>query len=105
MGAKKITVGDRSGMGDTRQVMEKLGVFKMAEALGFEAMVLNELAPEDWVMIQSPGGHWTRRFPVCPPLSRSAGTRADLLFEDPPLRRAFHPVAEELRGMVRNDIH
>jgi uncharacterized protein (DUF362 family) len=62
MGAKKITMGDRSGMGDTRQVMEKLGVFRLADSLGFEVAVLDELAPEDWMMIQSPGSHWSRGF-------------------------------------------
>ena len=36
MGAGGITVGDRSGMGDTRQVMEQLGVFSMADELGFD---------------------------------------------------------------------
>lgn len=63
LGAQKITVGDRSGMGDTRQVMEQTGVFKLAEQFGFEALVFDELPPEDWVMIQPPGSHWKAGFP------------------------------------------
>jgi len=63
MGARRITVGDRSGMGDTRRVMEKVGVFEMADALGFEALVFDELAEEDWVMVQPPGSHWKTGFP------------------------------------------
>jgi uncharacterized protein (DUF362 family) len=36
LGAGPITVGDRSGMGDTRQVMQRKGIFGLAEELGFE---------------------------------------------------------------------
>lgn len=67
MGARKITVGDRSGMGNTRQVMEKLGVFRLADELGFNTLVFDELPLEDWVMVQPPGGHWERGFPFARP--------------------------------------
>jgi len=63
MGATAITVGDRSGMGDTRRVMDRLGVFRLAEELGFETVVFDELGSQDWVMIQPPGGHWSKGFP------------------------------------------
>lgn len=67
MGAQKITVGDRSGMGDTRQNMDKIGVFRLADELGFETVVFNELAPQDWVMVQPPGCHWEKGFPFARP--------------------------------------
>jgi uncharacterized protein (DUF362 family) len=67
MGASKITVGDRSGMGDTRRVMEKIGVFAMADELGFDTVVLDELGAEDWAMIQPEGGHWKKGFPLARP--------------------------------------
>ncbi len=67
MGATAITVGDRSGMGDTRSVMNQLGVFDMAKALGFEALVLNELPLEQWVEFQPPGSHWQQGFLVARP--------------------------------------
>lgn len=67
MGAQKITVGDRSGMGDTRQVMDQIGVFKLAEEIGFDTLVFDELMPEDWVMIQPSGGHWEKGFPFARP--------------------------------------
>ena len=38
MGAASITVGDRSGMGNTRAVMENLGVFAMGKELGFDVV-------------------------------------------------------------------
>lgn len=49
MGAGKITLGDRSGMGDTRNVMKKLGVFELAEELGFDTVVLDELEADSKV--------------------------------------------------------
>ena len=67
MGAQRITVGDRSGMGDTRQVMQQVGVFKLAGELGFETLVFDELAPEDWVMIRPSGSHWNNGFPFARP--------------------------------------
>lgn len=66
-GAQAITVGDRSGMGDTRRVMENVGVFGLADELGFEAVVLDELGLEDWVMVQPPGSHWEKGFPMARP--------------------------------------
>ena len=67
MGAAKITVGDRSGMGDTRQVMELLGVFSMADQMDFDVVVFDELASEDWTMIQPDGSHWSGGFPFARP--------------------------------------
>jgi uncharacterized protein (DUF362 family) len=67
MGARKITVGDRSGMGNTRQVMQQIGVFRLAEELGFEVLVFDELLPEDWVMIEPSGSHWKKGFPYARP--------------------------------------
>ncbi len=67
LGAKEIVVGDRSGMGATRQVMEKLGIFRLADELGFDTLVFDELEPQDWVMIQPPGSHWVKGFPFARP--------------------------------------
>jgi uncharacterized protein (DUF362 family) len=68
MGAQAITLGDRSGMGDTRSVvMQAVGAFKLAEELGFETIVFDELDPEDWVMISPPDNHWEQGFPFARP--------------------------------------
>lgn len=67
MGAGKITVGDRSGMGNTRQVMDEIGVFRLAEELGFDTVVFDEMKPRDWVMVQPPGSHWKKGFPFARP--------------------------------------
>jgi uncharacterized protein (DUF362 family) len=64
LGAERITVGDRSGMGDTRRVMEQKDVFRMADELGFESLVFDELAADDWLLQQLPGSHWQQGFAV-----------------------------------------
>jgi uncharacterized protein (DUF362 family) len=67
MGAAKITVGDRSGMGNTRRVMKSLGIFKLAAELDFETLVFDELGAEDWVMIDATNSHWQDGFPFARP--------------------------------------
>ena len=62
MGASALTVGDRSGMGDTAFVMRQLGVSQMGEELGFDTVVLDDLQRKDWVDFQPPGSHWQRGF-------------------------------------------
>jgi len=59
-GARDIAVADRSGMGDTRRVMEQKGVLVEASRLGFRAVVLDELPEDGWVEEPLPGGHWSR---------------------------------------------
>ena len=63
-GAKQIIVGDRSGMGDTREVMKKLGVFDLRDEFEFDVMVFDELPKEDWNIIQYPDSHWKNGFAV-----------------------------------------
>ncbi len=67
LGADQITVGDRSGMGNTRQVMQGLGVFELSEAMNFETLVFDDLSGDDWVMVDSPGSHWKNGFPFARP--------------------------------------
>ncbi|MBI4334299.1 MAG: DUF362 domain-containing protein [Chloroflexi bacterium] len=62
MGVSRITVGDRSGMGNTRRVMETKGIFEMGKELGFEVVVLEELDRDGWVKIEAPDTHWSQGF-------------------------------------------
>jgi uncharacterized protein (DUF362 family) len=73
LGAARITVGDRSGMGDTRRVMEQKDIFRMADELGFETMVLDELAADDWLVQQLPDSHWQQGFAVPRPVLEADG--------------------------------
>jgi uncharacterized protein (DUF362 family) len=54
-------------MGDTRFTMEKIGVFQMAEELGFNILVFDDLPAEDWIMIQPPKSRWQQGFPFARP--------------------------------------
>ncbi len=64
LGARAISVADRSGMGDTRSVMQQVGVFDLAKELGFEAIVLDDLGEKDWIVRQSKDFHWSRGYAV-----------------------------------------
>ena len=59
-GAGEISVADRSGMGNTRKVMEQKGVFAQAKQMGFQAVVLDETPMEGWVEERLAGSHWSR---------------------------------------------
>ncbi|UCG75699.1 MAG: DUF362 domain-containing protein [Gemmatimonadota bacterium] len=72
-GAGRITVGDRSGMGDTREVMERKRIFRMGEELGFDTVVFDELSASGWEIISLDGGHWSRGFPVARPVLEADG--------------------------------
>jgi uncharacterized protein (DUF362 family) len=72
LGAGPLTVGDRSGMGDTREVMEKTQVFRIAKAFNAKVVVLDELGAGDWELIDVPGSHWQQGFAL-PRRVRTAG--------------------------------
>ncbi|MGD0995708.1 MAG: DUF362 domain-containing protein [Candidatus Bathyarchaeia archaeon] len=61
-GAGGITLAERSGMGDTEQVLEKMGVLALSRELGFKAVVLNDVGKEDWLKVERGGTHWARGF-------------------------------------------
>lgn len=63
-GAQKITLGDRSGMGNTREVMEKLRTFELAEELGFDVIIFDELAADVWEYVQPSDSHWKKGFAI-----------------------------------------
>jgi len=72
LGAGPITLGDRSGMGDTRQVMQTKGAFRMGEELGVKTIVFDDLRNDDWEAIHHDDMHWQRGFAL-PRVVRNAG--------------------------------
>jgi uncharacterized protein (DUF362 family) len=66
-GAAAITLGDRSGMADTRAAMERKGVFRLADRLGLRALVLDELPRDGWQYVAAEGTHWPRGFAFARP--------------------------------------
>jgi uncharacterized protein (DUF362 family) len=59
---KKLTLAERSGMGNTRSVLEERGVIALAQERGFSALVLDELDRTGWREVQAPGLHWSHGF-------------------------------------------
>ena len=59
-----LTLAERSGMGNTRHVLEEMGVFELSDKLGFEVTVLDEEDRDKWVKIEKDGTHWVKGFYV-----------------------------------------
>ena len=72
LGAGPLAVGDRSGMGNTREVMEQKRVFRLAKELDAEVVVFDELGADDWDLIEPSESHWQRGFAL-PRRVRKAG--------------------------------
>jgi uncharacterized protein (DUF362 family) len=71
MGANEIFLGDRSGMGKTRSVMEAIGVYDMGSELGFEVIDFTALGSNEWELINPPHSHWNVGFPFARPCLRT----------------------------------
>ncbi len=67
-GASSITVGDRSGMAQTRQAMAQMQVFNLAQRYGFNTLVFDELGRDDWQYFPAAGTNWSRGFAVARPV-------------------------------------
>lgn len=57
-----VVLAERSGMGNTKTVLEDLGVMELAEKKEFDVVVLDDLAGSDWVSVIPAGSHWKRGF-------------------------------------------
>jgi uncharacterized protein (DUF362 family) len=63
MGAKSITVAERSGPSDTtRNIMEEKGIFDMGKELGFDIVNLQEMDKDGWALVRPEGSHWKDGF-------------------------------------------
>ncbi|HEY1940289.1 MAG TPA: DUF362 domain-containing protein [Candidatus Angelobacter sp.] len=72
MGAGPLTVGDRSGMGNTREVMSKKDAFQIGKELDAKVVVFDELGSEDWELLKPQESHWEQGFAL-PRAVRKAG--------------------------------
>jgi uncharacterized protein (DUF362 family) len=72
MNAGPLTIGDRSGMGDTRQVMEDKHAFALGKELGAKVVVFDELSGNDWEYLKHSDTHWKQGFAL-PRVVRQAG--------------------------------
>jgi uncharacterized protein (DUF362 family) len=61
-GAHGITLAERSGMGNTRDVLDKMGVLGISQELGFKVVVMDEEEKESWQKISGSENHWLKGF-------------------------------------------
>jgi len=60
LGARSFTVLDRSGIGATRQVFERKGIFDLTNDMAFEPVVIDEIPAADWAEFEVKDAHWRR---------------------------------------------
>jgi uncharacterized protein (DUF362 family) len=73
LGAGPLTIGDRSGMGNTREVMEAKEIFRLAKDMNLKTVVLDELPASEWELIKNANTHWPRGFALPRPVLRAGG--------------------------------
>ncbi|MGF7119064.1 DUF362 domain-containing protein [Methanobacterium oryzae] len=61
-GVGGITFAERSGMGNTRKVLETMGVLNLSNELDFNVIVLDDEPKENWVKIDGKNNHWLKGF-------------------------------------------
>jgi uncharacterized protein (DUF362 family) len=61
-GPRKIVVGDRSGPSKTSKVFQEKGILSLAEELGFECLMFDEMPKSNYVKVKPPGSHWMSGF-------------------------------------------
>jgi|SRR5208337_237696 len=67
----RLTLAERSGMGNTRDVLDRCGVLALSRELGFTVTVLDELDRTGWQEIEAPGLHWSRGFFLASVIARA----------------------------------
>jgi uncharacterized protein (DUF362 family) len=68
LGAKSITIGERSGPPDTADVLKEKGIHELCEKLGVGLINFEELPPGGWVRIKPEQSHWMSGFDVARPV-------------------------------------
>lgn len=63
-GGARVTLAERSGSANTRAALEALGIFGLAEELGFGITILDDLAADGWRLVRPAASHWSQGFPV-----------------------------------------
>ncbi|GAB4417997.1 MAG: DUF362 domain-containing protein [Thermodesulfovibrionales bacterium] len=68
MGAKSITIGERSGPPDTSDVLREKGIYELCKKLGAGLINFEELPPDGWVRVKPEKSHWRNGFDVARPI-------------------------------------
>jgi len=57
-----IVLAERSGMGNTGEVLEMMGVMELAKKYGFDVVILDNVESSGWIREKPDGSHWMRGF-------------------------------------------
>ncbi|MBI3583019.1 MAG: DUF362 domain-containing protein [Nitrospinae bacterium] len=68
MGAKNITIGERSGPPHTSDVLKEKGIYELCKKLDVGLINFEELPKSDWVRIKPENSHWRNGFDVAKPI-------------------------------------
>ena len=68
MGAKTITVGERSGPPATADVLKEKGIYELCRRLDVGLINFEDLPPAEWVWVSPPQNHWRDGFLVVKPV-------------------------------------
>ena len=71
MGAKSITIGERSGPPDTADVLVEKGIFDLAKREGAGIINFEDLQDKDWVRVKPALSSWVKGFDVARPVMES----------------------------------
>lgn len=67
VGASRLTLAERSGMGDTPHVLKEMGADRIAEELGMEVVILDDLGQDGYVHYAPADSHWQKGFLLARP--------------------------------------
>jgi len=68
MGAKSISIGERSGPPDTKKVLMQKGIYDICRKLGRDLINFEELPPDKWLRIRPGKSHWRDGFDIAKPV-------------------------------------
>jgi len=68
MGARNITIGERSGPPDTTDVLGQKGIPDICKELDVKLVNFEELPEKAWVKVRPEGSHWRNGFSVAKPV-------------------------------------
>ena len=68
MGAKNITIGERSGPPHTSDVLKEKVIYELCKKLDVGLINFEELSKSDWVRIKPENSHWRNGFDMAKPI-------------------------------------
>jgi uncharacterized protein (DUF362 family) len=73
MDAGRLTIGDRSGMGNTEDVFENKKIFALAKDFDVNTVIFDNLKKDDWEFINFYSRHWKQSFYIPQAVKNSGG--------------------------------